>query len=129
MDFSTKGRSQFIQQLEDFIARTEKQDIMDSLQFTDKPVETFETLKVPEEIDLTEDVLEPIEEQPVLEPAGNADNLTDKNMQIEAVMNSGMQFLSGLFKMTTGKDMGLENQKVEVDRTTGEIIMRFKIPV
>ncbi len=129
VDFSTKGRSQFIQQLEDFIARTEKQDIMDSLQFADKPVETFGTLKVPEEIDLTEDVLEPIEEQPVLEPAGNADNLTDKNMQIEAVMNSGMQFLSGLFKMTTGKDMGLENQKVEVDRTTGEIIMRFKIPV
>ena len=44
-------------------------------------------------------------------------------------MNSGMLVLVGLFKMTTGKDMGMENQRVDVDKTTGEIIMRFKIPV
>jgi hypothetical protein len=52
-----------------------------------------------------------------------------KTEQLETVMNSGMQFLAGLFKMTTGKDLGLENQKVEVDKKTGEIIMRFKIPL
>jgi SNF2 family DNA or RNA helicase len=129
VDFSTKGRSQFIQQLEAFIVRTEKQDIMNSLQLTDKPVEAFETLKVPEEIDFTEEVPEPTGEQLVIEPANIGVNQTDKNVQLEAVMNSGMQFLAGLFKMTTGKDLGLENQKVEVDKITGEIIMRFKIPV
>jgi superfamily II DNA/RNA helicase len=129
VDFSTKGRSQFIQQLEAFIAQTEKQDLTDSLQLTDKPVEAFETIKVPEEIDFSEEVPEPIEEQPVIEPVNIKANVADKNVQLEAVMNSGMQFLAGLFKMTTGKDMDLQNQKVEVDKTTGEIIMRFKLPV
>ena len=43
-------------------------------------------------------------------------------------MNSGMQFLAGLFKMATGKDMGIENQKVEIDKATGEVVFRFKIP-
>ena len=128
MDFSTKGRSQFIQQLEAFIAQTEKQNLMNSLQPMDKPFEAFETIKVPEEIDFSGEVPEPIEEQSVTEPANIGVNQTDKDVQLEAVMNSGMQFLAGLFKMTTGKDMGLENQKVEVDKTTGEIIMRFKIP-
>jgi len=128
VDFSTKGRSQFIQQLEAFIAQTEKQNLMNSLQPMDKPFEAFETIKVPEEIDFSGEVPEPIEEQSVTEPANIGVNQTDKDVQLEAVMNSGMQFLAGLFKMTTGKDMGLENQKVEVDKTTGEIIMRFKIP-
>ncbi len=28
------------------------------------------------------------------------------------VLNSGMQLLPGLFKMSTGKNIGIENQKV-----------------
>jgi hypothetical protein len=44
-------------------------------------------------------------------------------------MNSGMQFLAGLFKMSTGKDLGIENQKIEVNRETGEVIMKFKLPI
>lgn len=44
-------------------------------------------------------------------------------------MNSGMQFLAGLFKMTTGKDMNIGNQKIEVNRETGEVTMKFKLPV
>jgi SNF2 family DNA or RNA helicase len=129
VDFSTKGRSQFIQQLEAFITMTENQDLGSLQQPEVKPVEAFETANVPEEIDVSGEAIESIEEQPVTEPAGTGPDQTDKNVQLEAVMNSGMQFLAGLFKMTTGKDMGLENQKVEVDKTTGEIIMRFKIPV
>lgn len=43
------------------------------------------------------------------------------------VMNSGMQFLSGLFKMSTGKELDAANQKIEIDKETGEIVMRFKI--
>jgi len=30
--------------------------------------------------------------------------------------------------MSTGKDMGMENQKVEIDKETGEVVMRFKLP-
>jgi len=44
-------------------------------------------------------------------------------------MNTGMQFLLGLFKMSTGKDMAPDNQKIEIDKETGEVVMRFKLPV
>lgn len=42
-------------------------------------------------------------------------------------MNNGMQFLAGLFKMTTGKEMNIGNQKIEIDKETGEVVMRFKL--
>jgi hypothetical protein len=48
---------------------------------------------------------------------------------MEQVMNSGMQFLSGLLKMATGKEMGMEGQKIEVNKETGEVTMKFKLPV
>ena len=32
--------------------------------------------------------------------------------ELEQVMNHGMQFLAGMFKMSTGKDMGIENQTI-----------------
>jgi len=31
--------------------------------------------------------------------------------------------------MATGKEMGMENQKIEVNRETGEVIMKFKLPM
>jgi len=31
--------------------------------------------------------------------------------------------------MATGKDMGMENQKIEVNKETGEVIMRFKMAI
>jgi hypothetical protein len=47
---------------------------------------------------------------------------------MEQVLNHGMEFLSGLLRMTTGRNTGLENKKVEIDKETGEVVMRFKLP-
>ena len=52
-----------------------------------------------------------------------------KAEEIEQVMNSGMQFLAGLFKMSTGNDLGIENQSIKVDKETGEVVMKFKLPL
>ena len=52
-----------------------------------------------------------------------------KAAELEQVMTSGMQFLAGLFKMSTGKDMGLENQQIKVNEETGEVTMTFKLPL
>jgi hypothetical protein len=30
--------------------------------------------------------------------------------------------------MATGKDLGTENQKIEINRETGEVTLRFKLP-
>jgi len=44
-------------------------------------------------------------------------------------MNQGMNFLSGLMKMATGKDMGTEEQSISINKETGEVTMKFKLPV
>lgn len=61
--------------------------------------------------------------------AAISEQTEQKVEEIEQVMNSGMQFLAGLFKMSTGKDMGIEEQKIEVNKETGEVTMKFKVPM
>jgi len=46
---------------------------------------------------------------------------------MEQVMQNGMNFLSGLYQMATGKSMSPEDQKISVDQETGEVVMRFKM--
>ena len=57
------------------------------------------------------------------------DQFEEKTAEMEQVMTSGMQFLAGLFKMSTGKEMGLENQQIKINKKTGEITMTFKLPL
>jgi len=135
VDFSTKGRSQFIQQLEEFINETIQQE--QEIQEYHDEVEEMEILKesvaeeeTHDEFDLSDETPEPGEEtSAVAEAGGNGSSGADSQAEeFEKVMNNGMQFLSGLFKMATGKDIGMENQKIEVNRETGEVTMKFKLP-
>jgi ERCC4-related helicase len=50
--------------------------------------------------------------------------------EMETVLNQGMDFLNSLSKMTTGKPLaeGESEKSVEIDRETGEVVMRFKLP-
>ncbi len=128
VDFSRKGRSQFIDQLEEFIDATETQEVAIQSELS---IDEVEDLKQPEEeqqlpVDLSED--EKIEEMPQ-ETVSAEEKPVDKTEELEQVMNSGMQFLTGLFKMSTGKDMGIENQKIEINKETGEVTMKFKLPL
>ncbi|MCK9411072.1 MAG: DEAD/DEAH box helicase [Prolixibacteraceae bacterium] len=133
VDFSTKGRSQFIQQLEEFITETENTELVEpSLSFADEVMATTENLPEPDTIDLTEEIeeVQPSGEPSLLPEKTEAlRNQEEKAQEIEQVMNNGMQFLAGLFKMSTGKDLGLENQTIEVNKETGEVVMKFKLPV
>jgi len=148
VDFSSKGRSQFIRQLEQFIAETEKLaetkeeefPTIESAVLNEEqiPVNSEQTelavaqFKKPDsqEIDLTDDLTEEVfaGDTPTTITASEP-KAVSKVEEFEQVMNNGMQFLSGLFKMSTGKDMGLENQKIEVNKETGEVVMRFKLPL
>jgi SNF2 family DNA or RNA helicase len=133
VDFSTKGRSQFIHQLEEFIEETENAGLAD----TDQPVArelipvTADSQPEPDTIDVLEEPEEimPEAEESTIEKLEPQNAQAEKAREIEQVMNSGMQFLAGLFKMSTGKDMGLENQTIEVNQQTGEVVMRFKMPL
>ena len=133
VDFSTKGRSQFIQQVEEFIAETEKADASEpALAVAETEISSIEdNLPESDSINVLEEREEIQPEATVQTPekSGETEVQDKKTIEIEQVMNSGMQFLAGLFKMSTGKDMGLESQTIEVNKQTGEIIMRFKLPV
>ena len=51
--------------------------------------------------------------------------------ELEAVLNQGMTFLDTLSRMATGSPLsegGDSGKSVEVDRETGEVVMRFKLP-
>jgi len=55
---------------------------------------------------------------------------TASTEQIEMVLTQGMSFLNSLSMMATGKPLieGETNKAVEINRETGEVVMRFKLP-
>jgi SNF2 family DNA or RNA helicase len=48
--------------------------------------------------------------------------------QMEQVLQQGLGFLTGIFKMATGKDLGVNQQSIEINKETGEVVMKFKLP-
>ena len=138
VDFSSKGRSQFIQQLEEFISQPFGDE--ESTLFSEQENEPKEPKDISEMPDISQ--MEEVEDQKndlqdnqdndesKPENAPSKDTTAEvKATEIEQVMNNGMQFLAGLFKMSTGKDLSIENQSIQVDKETGEVVMKFKLPV
>ena len=177
VDFSSKGRSQFIDQLESFINSTDAgadgsveaddlaqevsaesierdDEISEDLALVisgDEDAEAFDLSEAaadavadamadaaadavdPRDERETHDTRETLDERDMSEASkGHGPSPGDssaKVAELEQVMTSGMQFLSGLFKMSTGKEMGLENQQIKINKETGEVTMTFKLPI
>jgi len=152
VDFSSKNRSQFLKDLENAIQgfteipddhdESERfQDVPkdisiqhdDNIEKTDEPALTELT---DDEIDITdlEDAIEPemdttSESQTVETDDSASKRSSPQPEQLEAVMNQGIMFLSGLMQMTTGKSMEFSDKAIDVNKETGEIVMRFKVPL
>jgi len=131
VDFSSKGRSQFIDQLEAFINRTnEEPDALDFQSVDFQSEEDFDDdLVLTDSRDdsigmLRDDAKAGLKEQKTIPEINESDTA-----QMEQVMTSGMQFLAGLFKMSTGKELGLENRQIKINKETGEVTMTFKLPI
>ncbi|MDR2474441.1 MAG: DEAD/DEAH box helicase, partial [Bacteroidales bacterium] len=139
VDFSTKGRSQFIQQIEAFVNRQEKilaEDFNEQTRMfhpnavgKDTNTSTDITLLELEEEHNRENMEQQEQKNLLLQKnAGNEKSFAENQTQeLKRVMNSGMEFLAGLFRISTGKDLEMENRKIEIDSQTGEVMMRFKI--
>ncbi|MDR2784683.1 MAG: DEAD/DEAH box helicase [Treponema sp.] len=112
VDFSTKGRSQFIQQIEALIKEQER-PAEEPLVFTQTPP------------------AHPGEDKKAAAFSGPQSSETERQVQqareMERVLQNGMQFFAGLFKMSTGAELNVKDQKIEVDPQTGEVVMRFKV--
>ncbi|MDR3123913.1 MAG: hypothetical protein LBU16_09080, partial [Treponema sp.] len=105
VDFSTKGRSQFIRQLEALIKEQE--------------AAASETVEAP--------VAAASAEAAAPAAAGVSPPAAQQAEQLEQVLANGMNFLAGLFKMATGTDINLKDQKIEIDKATGEVRLSFKM--
>ncbi len=121
VDFSASGRAQFLKELEDVI------EGMDSTEIPDEEVAETITGEDRESLaDLIREEEASIAAEEEVPPAASETHGHTEAM--ESVLNHGMEFLSGLLKMATGKDSAFENKRVEIDKETGEVVMRFKLP-
>lgn len=73
---------------------------------------------------------QPREEQQASHRQDHEQRLAPTPEELETVLNQGMGFLNSLSMMATGKPLtGTDDTKtVEIDRETGEVVMRFKLP-
>ena len=148
VDFSSKGRSQFIEQLEAFI--NQSKDEIDEAEIEETVKEETEDIArdaYEESVEQEDDFAEGFEltdtrdeEQGLPQASATAKDTSEKQettasvsesktAELEQVMTSGMQFLAGLYKMSTGKDMGTENSQIKINQETGEVTMTFKLPI
>ncbi|MDR1891767.1 MAG: DEAD/DEAH box helicase [Oscillospiraceae bacterium] len=134
VDFSSKGRSQFIDQLEAFVNRAPENP-----EAEETSSDAQEGFPEPDEGGAEDFVPADMASAGTDKPYDREDDAKErqpevvesktKTAELEQVMKSGMQFLAGLYKMSTGQEMGLENRQVTVNKETGEITMTFKLPV
>lgn len=130
VDFSTKGKSQFIQRLEQSISENINANppLLEVKQeepvFEEQEDESFsevvdvQTKTEQQEKTITEPYTEKFAEK----------NKTEKFAEMETVMSKGIEFLSGIYKMSTGKEMTTSGKPtVQVNKDTGEVSIKFKI--
>ncbi|MCF8370259.1 MAG: DEAD/DEAH box helicase [Bacteroidales bacterium] len=134
VNFDDKGKAQFLTELEQaitgFIEGHEEEE-----EIREVEVQQAEEIEINEIVAEEEPESDEAESQPEsVQPEekaeadkGNGQPSTAEN--IEQVMNQGMGFLSGLFKMATGKDLLGDEQSVTVNKDTGEVTFKFKIPI
>jgi superfamily II DNA/RNA helicase len=68
------------------------------------------------------------EDSGVQEPAAETRPPAPGPELLENTLNQGLQFLNGIFNMATGKQLLMEEQAIKVNRETGEVVMKFKLP-
>lgn len=120
VDFSASGRSQFLQQLEEVIDQLVEVPGAEQVSAFEEETETEQGGTIEEIVEETSKKQD--------EPEQSAPQNGQDAETMQRVMNQGLEFLSGMMKMATGKDVGLEGQKIEIDQETGEMVMRFKLP-
>ena len=134
VDFAAKGRSTFIDKVKEMIEPITEEITVEE----NEEVEKKEQAKIYNMFSEPEDENE-FDDSSEYEFA-NEEKVTKDNVEkpqtqvevkpeeVEATLNQGMQFLNGVFKMATGKELLSGKEGIKVDRETGEVIMKFKLP-
>lgn len=127
VDFSAKGRSTFIDQVQKLLQPSES-----PVEMEDEPLEwdAAEMADSEEAIDAVTTETEAESTSDSLPATEKIDRKSEppKPDEIETTLNQGMQFLNGIFKMATGKELISKDQGISVNHDTGEVVMKFKLP-
>ena len=138
VDFSAKGRSTFIDQLKKMIELDlpEKDEFLQ--QEKEKIEEDIESPEIIESFESEDEIFNDSEkesenesknEPKVQQTDKQAEDNVSESEQVEETLNNGLKFFSGLMKMATGKELLSEDQSISVDKKTGEVVMKFKLPI
>jgi SNF2 family DNA or RNA helicase len=139
VDFASKGRSTFIEQVQKMIQPVETSSISIEESPTEIPEEivneVWESSEGTNRIPSRDDIGELIEESARIEEKDSnitaeiaAKQPVPEPQEIETTLNQGMQFLNGIFKIATGKELITEGKGITVNRETGEVTLKFKLP-
>ena len=131
VNFNDKGKSQFIRQLE---AIADNKDFLSmEINSVESNQHEEESEQAPEHLQAISDLENLIDnivanESPIKSDKNKSHISDDDYQQMHEVMNKGMEFLTGIFKMSTGKELGAKGEpKVSVDRESGEVSITFKM--
>ncbi len=139
VDFSRKGRSVFLEQVEQLVkpfempaeeeaeAREAEAEALREKPAARDPLSPFGD---DESVAAAATVAEPVtaEAAAAQPPAERPAAAQVQPQELETTLNQGLQFLSGLMKMATGKELLAQEQAISVNKETGEVVMKFKLP-
>lgn len=129
VDFTEKGRAQF---LDDIKAMVEDFEMTEFVEEQNEALEELSDIvqekREPEKLSSQTDDKIVEKENNTAEKEKVSEEAVAVANEMEQVLNQGLGFITGIFKMATGKDLGVEDQKIEVNKETGEVTMKFKLP-
>lgn len=139
VEFSREKRNEMLNRLREMMGEDPELQVVETAEPEEIPEDTPYYLN-PEVLGRKEDEPEEIagKEDAEQDETGRDERDDQDNIlsgqppeKIEAVLNSGMQFITGLMEMATGKKIDLsdgQDRMVKIDRETGEVTMKFKLP-
>ncbi len=131
--FSREKRQEMVNRLREMIGEETEISVVESLPAEELAEDTPHYLNpevLGKEVDFVgEEGGEEIEEEPL--DTKERDEVSHSAEKMEEVLNQGMGFIGGLLEMATGKKIevaGTEEKMVTLDKKTGEVTLKFKLP-
>ena len=58
----------------------------------------------------------------------NENAILEERKQLELVLNQGLSFITGMIKLGTGKEMTMNDATIHINKESGEVTFKFKLP-
>jgi SNF2 family DNA or RNA helicase len=127
VDLSSKGRSQFIEQLTTIVEKWKtaipQEDLEEEIIIPTDEREIDAIAEIESDVVAIDDLVDDSSNNSMKQQPQQA---MDSEMQ--SILHNGLQFLSGLMKLSTGKDMQVSEQQININSETGEVTLTFKLP-